>query len=493
MQCLFPSLAKDYSPDYNSPSYNYLDYIAMLIDRERELETLERRYASEQAELFVLYGRRRVGKTELLRAFCRNKRHIFYVADLGTEATALAEFTRRISDFAYGRPDAISPFTSWDAAFEFLVPYAYEERLVVVMDEFTYLIQINPAIPSILQRLWDTRLKETRIMLVLCGSYVGMMEQHVLGYRAPLYGRRTGQWKLTPLDFWAAQAFFSRLGTEDRVRAFAVFGGVPAYLTHVRDATDLMSAVEQQILTPGTFLYEEPRFLLLEELRDPHRYFAVLEAIAGGKTRHNEIAQAAGITPTSLGFYLDTLQEMDLVERVTPATVQKPHKYRRALYRIKDHFFRFWFRFVYPNRSLLDGGDVAYVRQHVERFLDEFTAPVFEDMARQYILRLHRTGRMRWVPERVGAWWDGKAEIDVVAINFRGGHLLLGECKWSTRPVGMGVLQDLMNKAKRLSPERWQDVTYVLFSRTGFTHELQRYAEAAGHVLLIDLEELAKG
>ncbi len=465
----------------------------MFTNRERELEALEQRYASDRAELFVLYGRRRVGKTELLREFCRDKRHIFYVADLGTEATALAEFTRQISTFAYGRPDAISPFTSWDAAFEFLVPYAREERLVVVIDEFTYLVQINPAIPSILQRLWDTRLKDTRIMLILCGSYVGMMEQHVLAYRSPLYGRRTGQWKLAPLDFWAAQAFFPRLSSEDKVRTFAVLGGIPAYLVHFQDVDDLMTAIEENILTPGAFLYEEPRFLLLEELRDPHKYFAVLEAIAFGRTRHNEIAQVAGINPSSLGFYLDTLQEMDLVERVVPATVEKPHKYKRAIYRLKDNFFRFWFRFIYPNRSILEGGDVAYVRRHVERFLDEFTALIFEEISRQYIMRLYRTGRLAWTPERIGAWWDGKEEIDVVAVNFREGHVLLGECKWSTRPIGMGVLQALMTKAGRLPLGRWQDVTYALFSRSGFTDEVRQYAEVRENVVLVGLEEVVAG
>ena len=465
----------------------------MFTNRERELEALEQRYTSDRAELFVLYGRRRVGKTELLREFCRDKRHIFYVADLGTEATALAEFTRQISAFAYDRPDAISPFASWDAAFEFLVPYAREERLVVVIDEFTYLIQINPAIPSILQRLWDTRLKDTHIMLILCGSYVGMMEQHVLAYRAPLYGRRTGQWKLAPLDFWAAQAFFPRLSAEDKVRAFAVLGGIPAYLVHFQDVDELMTAIEENILTPGAFLYEEPRFLLLEELRDPHRYFAILEAIAAGKTRHNEIAQAAGINTSSLRFYLDTLQEMDLVERVVPATVEKPHKYKRAIYRLKDNFFRFWFRFVYPNRSILEGGDVAYVRRHVERFLDEFTALVFEEISRQYIMRLHRTGRLTWMPERVGAWWDGKEEIDVVAVNFREGRVLLGECKWSTRPIGMGVLQALRAKAGRLPLERWQDVTYALFSRSGFTDEVRQRAKVGGDVVLVGVEEVVGG
>ncbi len=465
----------------------------MFTNRERELEALEQRYASDRAELFVLYGRRRVGKTELLREFCRDKRHIFYVADLGTEATALAEFTRQISAFAYDRPDAISPFASWDAAFEFLVPYANEERLVVVLDEFTYLIQINSAIPSILQRLWDTRLKDTRIMLILCGSYVGMMEQHVLAYRAPLYGRRTGQWKLAPLDFWAAQAFFPRLNAEDKVRAFAVLGGIPAYLVHFQNADDLGTAIAENILRPGVFLYEEPRFLLLEELREPHKYFAILEAIAGGKTRHNEIAQAAGINTSSLRFYLDTLQEMDLVERVVPATVEKPHKYKRAIYRLKDNFFRFWFRFVYPNRSILEGGDVAYVQRHVTRFLDEFTTLIFVDISRQYVIRLYLTGRLTWVPERVGAWWDGREEIDVVAINFREGHVLVGECKWSTRPVGMNVLQALMAKAGRLPLARGQEVTYALFSRTGFTHEVQQYAKAGGNVVLVGLEDIVRG
>ena len=354
-------------------------------------------------------------------------------------------------------------------------------------------IQINNAIPSILQRLWDTRLKDTRIMLVLCGSYGGMMERHVLAYRAPLYGRRMGQWKLAPLDFWAAQAFFPHLEPADRVRAFAVLGGVPAYLIHFRKVEDLLSGIEQNILTPGTFLYEEPRFLLLEELRDPHRHFAILEAVAGGKTRPSEIAQAAGISPSSLSFYLDTLQALDLVERVVPATVEKPHKYKRAIYRLKDNFFRFWFRFVYPNRSILERGDVAYVRRHVQRFLDEFTALVFEEISRQYILRLHRTGRRMWMPERVGAWWDGKEEIDVVAINFREGRILLGECKWSTHPVGMNTLQSLVARASRLPLEKWQDAAYVLFSRAGFTDEVRRYAKATGNVILVGLEEMVRG
>jgi AAA+ ATPase superfamily predicted ATPase len=457
----------------------------MFINREREVEALERSYTSNRAELYVLYGRRRVGKTELLRAFCQGKRHIFFIADLGTEASVLAELTRQISQFAYGRPDAIGPFSSWDAAFEFLVPLAAEERLVVVLDEFTYLIDANPAIPSILQRLWDARLQETQLMLILCGSYVGMMEQHVLAYRAPLYGRRTAQWHLRPLGFWDATRFLPRFDPIRQVQAYAVLGGVPAYLLQFDDGIPLLRNIEQRILTPGTFLYDEPRFLLLEELRDPHRYFSVLEAIAAGRTRQNEIAQAAGIAPSSIAFYLTTLRELGLVERIVPTTEKHPHKSKRGLYRLLDNYFHFWFRFVYPNRSLLERGEMTQVRRQVEEQLDHFASPAFEAICREHVWHLHQTGELSFTPQAVGSWWDRQEEIDVVAISEQG--ILLGECKWTARPVGMNILNDLKRKAHPLIQQGgWNRVHYALFSRSGFTEALSAQVKAEG-VLLIGL------
>lgn len=460
----------------------------MFINRKQELEALERSCTSDRAELFVLYGRRRVGKTELLRTFCQDRRHVFFVADLGTEASALAEFTHQISFFTYGRPDAIAPFPSWDAAFEFLVPLAAEERLVVVLDEFTYLIGANPALPSILQRLWDTRLRETRLMLVLCGSYVGIMEQHVLAYRAPLYGRRTAQWHLRPLTFWDAVPFLPRFEVADQIRAYAVLGGVPAYLLQFNDGIPLLDNIEQYILTPGTFLYDEPRFLLLQELRDPHRYFSVLEAIAAGRTRQNEIAQTAGIAPSSMAFYLTTLRELGLVERVVPATEKHPHKSKLGLYRILDPYFRFWFCFVYPNRSLLERGEVVQVRRQVEEQLDQFTGAVFEAICREHVWRLYQAGELGFTPRTVGGWWDRQKEVDVVAVGDEG--ILVGECKWTDRPVGTNILDDLRRKVHSLIQQReWRRVHYALFSRSGFTPALEAQARDEG-VLLINLEAL---
>lgn len=482
----------------------------MFIDRQRELEALERRYASDQAELYVLYGRRRVGKTELLRAFCEAKRHIFFVADLGTEAGALAELTRRISQFAYDRPDAIGPFPSWDAAFDFLARLATRERLVVVLDEFTYLIDTNAAIPSILQRRWDTGLRETRLMLILCGSYVGMMERHVLSYRSPLYGRRTAQWQLQPLAFPDAIRFFPagfgvpavihagfgvpavihHTDRADRVRAYSIVGGVPAYLLQLDDRVSLLDNVEQRILTLGTFLYDEPRFLLLQELGDPHRYFAILEAIAAGRTRQNEIAQAAGIAPSSIPFYLATLRELGLVERVVPATEERPEKSKRGIYRLRDNYFRFWFRFAYPNRSLLERGQAAIVRDQVGDQLDQFTGPTFEAICREHVWALHGVGELGFAPRTVGSWWDDREEIDVVVVGEA--DVMLGECTWTARPVGTNVLDDLARKAQALLRRRqWPRIRHALFSRSGFTPALRSRAKDEG-VALVDLAAICR-
>lgn len=468
----------------------------LFVDRARELASLESAYTSDRAELHVLYGRRRVGKTELLRQFCDGKHHIFFIADLGTESSLLADFTRQVSLAVFGRADAIGPFPSWDVAFEFVADQAESRRLVVVLDEFTYLGQVNPALPSILQRIWDSRLQRTRVMLVLCGSYVGMMEKQVLGYRAPLYGRRTGQWQLQPLGFGDAVGFFPDYSPEDRVRAYAVLGGIPAYLQQFDPRHPLLRNLEDRLLTPGSYLHEEPRLLLLQELGEPGRYFAILEAIANKRTRPSEIAQAVGLPAPSLPFYLGTLRELGLVERMVRVTEPHPERSKRGSYRIADDFFRFWFRYVYPNRSLLGRGEIASTVRQVQASLDEYVAPAFEGICREHVWRLSRDGLLGFMPHAVGGWWtEGGPELDVVALGE--GAALVGECKWSLHPVDERELDLLIGKgevfrgsedARRLGLRR---LRYALFSRSGFTSGLLSRAAAEG-VLTVDLTELAR-
>ena len=360
---------------------------------------------------------------------------------------------------------------------------------MVVVDEFTYLIDANNAIPSVLQRLWDTHLQSTRLMLVLCGSYVGLMEQHVLAYRAPLYGRRTAQWQLHPLTFWDAALLLPGYSSEDAVRAYAVLGGIPAYLQQFDPSQSLSANITEHILAQGHFLHDEPRFLLLQELRDPSRYFSVLQAIAGGRTRLNEIALGAGISSSSISFYLNTLQEMGLIERVVPATESQPHKSRRGIYRLLDHYFRFWFRFVFPNRSLLQRGDVEQVGARIEAELEQFTGPAFETICREFVWRLYGKGRLPFAPRSVGNWWGENEEVDVVAIGD--GAILLGECKWTNKPVGDNLLADLERKAEVvLKQGEWRTVYFAHFSRSGFTPSVLDRARGDENLLLFSLEAL---
>lgn len=459
----------------------------MFVNRTRELQFLEQHYASGQAELLVVYGRRRVGKTDLLRHFCNGKPHIFFVADLGTEENLLSDLTRQISEYFLGDPLLLAPFTTWESAFAYIATQA-KERMVLVLDEFTYLIAGNSAFPSTLQKVWDTQLRAAPILLALSGSYIGMMEQSVLAYRSPLYGRRTGQWRLQPFTIWDARALVPGLSAEALVHVFAILGGMPAYLRQYDTSLALLGNVEQKILARGAFLHDEPRFLLQQELRDSSRHFAILTALANHRTRVNEIAQASGIPVTSVTFYLNTLQEMGLITRLTPATERNPERSRQGIYQIADPFFRFWFRYVYPNRSLLERGETEQVQRKVEIELEQFTGPVFETICREYVWRLHENGRLGFTPHTVGGWWSRHDEIDVAAIGEDG--CLLGECKWTAKPIGVNILDQLTEKTKavqRLLPET--PIRLALFARSGFTLALHERARNE-NILLVDLSEI---
>jgi AAA+ ATPase superfamily predicted ATPase len=457
----------------------------MFIDRQAELQLLEERYASDQAELFVLYGRRRVGKTALLARFCQDKRHVFFVADLDVEPVLRAALSAAVNAELLGPEAASAVYPSWQDIFLLLARHAQAERLVVVLDEFTYLVDAHPPLASTLQRVWDSDLAHTRLMLILCGSYVGMMEEAVLGYQAPLYGRRTGQYLLEPLSFHDAREFFPAYDLADQVRAFAVFGGIPAYLRVVSTAQPLLANVGQQVLTRGTFLYDEVRFLLQQELREPRNYFAVLEAIASGRTRLNEIKQATGLDGVS--SYLDTLRGLRLVKRVVPVTEDKPHKSRRGIYRLRDPSFRFWFRFVHPNRTLLErGGAQVALDRLVAPQLDAFTAPVFEEICRQFLWRLGLAGGLPFLPLRIGGWWRANEEIDAVAVGQ--GEALLVECKWTGCPIGADVLRNLERKAALVSKELGsRQLLFGLCARGGFTPQVEKEAARRDDLFLFDL------
>ncbi len=449
----------------------------MFIGRETELAQLETLYRSQRAELYILYGRRRVGKTGLLRAFCAHKPHLFFIATLSSDHDQLAAFSQAVYRLIHADvPEGFS-YPSWEAALSALGDLP--RRTVVVFDEFTYLIGGNKAIPSILQKVWDERLQNSQIFLILCGSYIGMMETEILGYKAPLYGRRTGSYLLCPLELPEASVFFPNYSPIQQLEAWAVLGGMPYYLSVFSDQEDVFSNIRKHILDVQGLLYSEPRFLLLEELREPRNYFSILRAIAQGGTRLSEIAQKAGVGDSSTtARYLDILQQMRLVYRSVPAAESQPEKSKKGIYRISDFFLRFWFRYVHPYQNALDLGMAdGILDQRVRSTFEQFVSYAFEEAARAYITRLARKGGLPFLPERIGGWWDQNNEIDVIAVSESEAALLAGECKWSVNPVGMNILQELKQKVEVLQAARsWERISYFLFSKAGYTPALQEQA-----------------
>lgn len=460
----------------------------MFVNRLSELDLLEKRYASGKAEFFVLYGRRRVGKTELMARFCEGKRAVFFVSDLGSEISLRTALSNAINATLYapGQLDAV--YSSWEALFQALSQAAQKERLVVVLDEFPYMVTAHPPLASILQKSWDQTFKNSQIMLVLCGSYIGMMEETVLGYQAPLYGRRTAQYLLEPLQFKDARQFYPSFSTEDQVRAYAVYGGTPAYLHTIEPHKSLKENIQENILTRGSYLYDEVHFILQQELREPRNYFAILQAIAAGKTRLNEIKQATGIDGAT--SYLDTLQQLHLIERLVPVTETQPQKSRRGIYRLKDHYLRFWFRYVLPNRSQLERGGTNFILENqVLSEIDHFSSLAFEEICQQYFWRNGLSGKLSFLPEKISRWWSANEEIDLIVVGEK--DAILVECKWSNQPVGTNILADLERKAHLVERELGdRKIQFALCSRTGFTPQLIEISTKRSDTFLLDLNQI---
>jgi AAA+ ATPase superfamily predicted ATPase len=461
------------------------------INRQAEQEILRRALAGPA--LFVLYGRRRVGKSALLRHVVADSQHVYFTADLGNRSDQLADFSATLARSFGADAWAEAVLPNWEAALRMCIAKAQSEPLTLILDEFQYLAMADPALASVLQRLWDTEIRDSRLAVVLCGSYVSFMEREVLGVRNPLYGRRTGQLLLGPLSFRDAGEFFPSWTPRERMSACGILGGIPAYLERFDPDLDLSSNVERAILGLGAPLLDEPRFLMLEELREPQTYFSICRAIAHGCGRPNEIAQAAGM-PAGSGMtpYLRALQAIRFIQRRVPVSERNPERSRRGQYRLSDAFLRFWFRFVLPNRSALEAGDVDLVwKRQIMPHLAQSVAMAFEDAACEHLRALNRRGELPALYDRIGPWWRGPHEVDAVAI-ADDGPLILGECKWTSKPVGTNVLHHLESKLAVVTadlPRAPTQVSYALFSREGFTPALRREADERG-VLLYGVEDL---
>ena len=454
------------------------------IDRAPELRFLNQAYEAKSAQLLILYGRRRVGKTALLREFAKSKPAVYYMATRLPDALQLKELGEVVGAFFSDPLLQENGFREWRQVLLYLG--RRKESFLFLLDEFPYLVEANPALASLWQKGWDEGLSDSGAKVVLSGSSMAMMERETLAHHSPLYGRRTGQLKLEPFLFREARKFFPRYDLENQIRAYAILGGIPYYLSRFDDGVPLLENVRQQIFSRGAILREEVEFLLREELQEPRVYFAILQALAQGKRKPAEIANATGLAHGTLSKYLSVLQSLGLVTREVPATESAPEKSKKGLYAVADPFVRFWFRYVLAQRNLLEMDQTAKAAQAVAQGLDDFTAPIYETICRDEVNHglLHDAGKTVWSNAR--RWWDRTHEVDLLAFSEDRRRVLLGECKWTRKPAGVDILENLEAAfpAVGVSAEGHKPV-FAIFSRAGFTPRLITMSKARQDVILV--------
>ncbi len=467
---------------------------AAFLNRVDDLARLEDWWDGDERNALLLYGRRRVGKSWLFRSFADGKQALLLVADRRAEAPQLGRFADLLAPVLGVRP----ALTSIVDLIEALYTAAASERLLVVLDEFPYLLPARTAdrdeVLTTIQAVMEER-DSSNLKLILCGSYISQMEALA---RGPLRGRLT-ELQVMAMPFSDAQGFVATdAGAVERIERYAVSGGMSLYLDELARGGTLRNQICRRVLDPRGPLFNDPREVLEEELRTPGTYYSLLEELATGKKSLGDLAAALGRKTTDLQGYLETLQAMQLVQRTAPVTARADERVRR--YSLADNFMRFWFRFVFPFQDDLKTGlqTAALYDAEIGPDLADHTSPTFEALCREWVLRVG-------LATRVGDWWgnalnehrkDGtrtSEEIDVVGL-VRSRAVVIGECKWTGAKLGSRVLDDLetykmpaMRQAKVLLAASPQ---LLLFSRSGFTDDLIARAATRPDLTLVTAEQL---
>jgi len=444
----------------------------MFFDRKKELEFLEEKWISPKSQFIVLWGKRRVGKTELVKEFMKDKPHLYFLSESTNEREQLKRFSMSIGDFFQEPLLKTRGFSDWEESFQYIKEKGL--RFVLTIDEFPYLIESNRGILSLFQKAWDEYWSKSPIYLILLGSSISMMENEVLGYKSPLYGRRTGQWKVEPMTFNAVSHFREEKSFEDRFMHYAVAGGIPAYWNYFSKEKDIFGNIKDHVLKKGEVLYEEVEFLLREELREPRYYFAILQAIAHGKRKLSEIVNATGLGSSMGDKYLGILIDLHIVKREVPITEEKPLKSKKGLYFISDEFCHFWFKYVFPKKSELEMNQRESVLKWIQEGFSQHLSVVYEKLALS-LLSTHSDKFFEF--SKSGRWWDNQREIDVVAFNDKD-EILFGEVKWTSRPVGIDIFESLKEKSYHVQwgTEKRKE-HFCLWSKSGFTDAMIKKAK----------------
>ena len=450
------------------------------IDREKELETLNKEYKKDNS-FVILYGRRRVGKTTLIKEFIKDKKVFYFFADKQNENLQIERFKNQISEQFKDEFLKKIEIKDWDTLFDYLLTKISNEKFIFIIDEFQYLCMINKDFSSIFQRIYDKKLKDKNIMIILCGSLISMMYSETLAYESPLYGRRTAQIKLQPIKFKYYSKFFKNKSIQDLIELYSITGGVPKYILSLDRDKSALYNIKNNIFDKNNYLYSEPKFLLQEEVNDLSRYFSILNAISIGHTKMSAISSYLQINAGGLSPYISKLIDLDILEKEVPIT-ENIENTKKVLYKIKDNYLKFWFSYVYPYQSYLEIENLTYIKNKIENEFDLYVSKIYEDLARESIWE-----NINFPLFKVGRWWDKNTEIDIVALG-EDNKIVFGECKYSNKQVGLNILNELKEKSKKVIwNNNKREEYYILFSKSGFSQDLIELAKEESNILLKEL------
>ncbi len=463
----------------------------MFVGRERELEKLNSMYESDGFEFAVLYGRRRVGKTTLIREFMKDKRGFYYMSVEGAKKENLAGLSRTFLADEDGK-EGVFELKSYDALMGFIDKLADKgERIVIAIDEYPYLAASYPVISSMIQSHIDACWKNSKLFLILCGSSMSFMEEQVLGYKSPLYGRRTAQFKVQPFTFFEARQMLSGFSDEEQAVLYGVTGGIPEYMSHIRNDISMDENIIRLFFDETGRLFEEPLNLMKQELREPMTYHSIIAAIAGGASKLNEIATKTGMETSGCSNQLSSLISLGIVKREVPAT--EPDSSRRTIYRLADSMYLFWYRFVRPNTSAIMRGMGRQIYETlVAPKLSVFMGYVFEEICIQYMFIPHVYTTLIFPAGKIGRWWGSNPakkcpeEIDIMSAYED--KAIFGECKWRNAVVDADVIKQLIERGELFS---YKEKQYFVFSKSGFSEEAQALANERG-VRLVSFGEMCE-
>lgn len=462
----------------------------MFFGRSQELDKLNQMYKSGNFEFAIIYGRRRVGKTSLIKEFCKDKKSIYFLSREAKGEINLKNFSKDVySEFAENLINT-SSFNDWEAAFDYIYKISENERIVLVIDEYPYLASGFKPISSILQAHIDEQFKQSKLFLILCGSSMSFMENQVLGYKSPLYGRRTAQFKILPFNFFESKQFLKNFQLEDQAVLYGITGGVPEYLNQINGELSVKSNIINLFLTPSGNFYEEPLNLIKQELRDPSTYNGIIEAIAEGSTRLNEIANKGGkLEGNKCAKYLRSLIDLGIIKKEIPVTESTSKK---SIYKLDDQMFRFWYRFVFPNMSsIVSGLGKKLYENEISLYLSDYMGLAFEEICKQYFFELMKKEKLPFFIGRIGRWWGNdpinkcEAEIDIMA--YKNKEAIFSECKWTNEKVSLKILDHLIEKSKMFN---YKNNYYYLFSKSGFKKSVIEFAQNNENVRLFSFEEM---